>query len=56
MKKKSIGKKKEQVIKKINKHDPNNTNNSEAKPKIKRRGKKVVDDGFEHRTSKETAK
>jgi hypothetical protein len=47
--------KKEEVIKRIDKLDPNNNKNIEQKPVVKRRGKKVHDDGFEHRSSKETA-
>ena len=34
--------------------DPNNNKNIPSRPVIKRRGKKVNDDGFEHRASEET--
>lgn len=34
--------------------DPNNNKNLPQNPLIKRRGKKLRDDGFEHRLSKET--
>jgi len=46
---KTIQKKKE-VSKRLNKLDPNNNNNLPAKPVIIKRGKKVHDDGFEHKT------
>ncbi len=48
-------KKKEEVSKRIDKLDPNNNKNVEEKPLVKKRGKTVHDDGFEHRTSEETA-
>jgi hypothetical protein len=35
--------------------DPNNNKNVPGKPIVKRRGKKTSDDGFEHRSSDETA-
>ncbi len=44
---------KEEVSKRIDKLDPNNNKNLQQKPIVKRRGKKVHDDGFEHRTSNE---
>ncbi|MEP7265903.1 MAG: hypothetical protein ABI772_15475 [Bacteroidota bacterium] len=47
--------KKEKVSKRIDKLDPNNNKNKENSLIVKRRGKKVHDDGFEHRTSSETA-
>ncbi len=50
----SIRKKKEKVFKRLNKLDPNNNKNLRNRPLIKRRNKKVRDDGFEHRTSAET--
>lgn len=48
-------KKKEEVSERANKLDPNNNKNLQEKPIVKRRGKKVHDDGFEHRTSSETS-
>ena len=47
--------KKEQVRKRINKLDPNNNKNLEDKPLVNQHDKIVHDDGFEHRTSDETA-
>ena len=47
--------KKEEVTKRINKLDPNNNKNIPENPIVKRRGKKMRDDGFEHRTSEDTA-
>jgi hypothetical protein len=55
MKNDNLNKKKEEVRKRVDKLDPNNNKNLEQKPIVKRRGKKVHDDGFEHRTSSETA-
>jgi hypothetical protein len=46
---------KEEAKKRIDKLDPNNNINLPGKPVVKRRGKKLHDDGFEHRTSAETA-
>jgi hypothetical protein len=46
--------KKAQAEKRINLLDPNNNKNLPEQPVIKRRSKKVHDDGFEHRTSSET--
>jgi hypothetical protein len=46
--------KKRAVAKRNNRLDPNNNKNLPGHPVIKRRGKKVSDDGFEHRTSRET--
>ena len=46
--------KKEEISKRSDKLDPNNNKNVEKNPIIKRRGKKIHDDGFEHRTSNET--
>lgn len=54
MKNKSSAQKKTEVIEQIEKMDTNNDKNLLKKPIIKRRGKKVHDDGFEHRTSEET--
>ena len=48
-------KKKEAISNRINKLDPNNNKNLPENPIIKKRGKKIHDDGFEHRTSRETA-
>ncbi len=48
--------KKERVSKRINKLDPNNNKNIPDNPIIERNGRKEHDDGFEHRTSQETAK
>ena len=53
MAKRTISKKKE-VSRRLNKLDPNNNKNILQKPLVKRRGKKIHDDNFEHRTSKET--
>jgi len=47
--------KKEEAKKRIDKLDPNNNINLPGKRIVKRRGKKLHDDGFEHRTSSETA-
>jgi hypothetical protein len=47
--------KKEEVIERINKLDPNNNKNQLEKPLVKKRGKKEHDDGFEHRSSKESS-
>ena len=47
---------KDQVKKRIEEQDPNNNKNLPGKPVVKRRGKKQSDDGFEHRTSEETAR
>jgi hypothetical protein len=46
--------KKKEVRKRINRLDPNNNINLPGHRLIRRRGKKVRDDGFEHRQSKET--
>lgn len=48
--------KKSEAEERINKLDPNNNKNLPGTPVIKRRGRKIHDDGFEHRTSAETAK
>lgn len=45
---------KEQVTTQLNNLDPNNNKDLPQRPVVKRRGKKVHDDGFEHRTSSET--
>ena len=47
--------KKEEVIERINKLDPNNNKNQQEKPMVKKHGKKEHDDGFEHRSSRESA-
>ena len=54
MRNNSKKKKKEKVLKRLNKLDLNNNKNLVERPVVKRRGKKVRDDGFEHRTSAET--
>jgi hypothetical protein len=46
---------KDEAKKRIDKLDPNNNINLPDTPMVKRRGKKIHDDGFEHRTSQETA-
>lgn len=55
MKNKTSAQKKIEIIEQIENMDSNNLNILK-KPIVKRRGKKVHDDGFEHRTSEETAK
>ena len=50
-----ILKKKEAISERIDKLDPNNNKNIPEKPLLKKRGKRIHDDGFEHRTSNETA-
>jgi hypothetical protein len=52
---KTISKKKE-VSKRSNKLDPNNNKNLPEMPVIIKRGKKVHDDGFEHKTRIENIK
>jgi hypothetical protein len=52
----TVKEKKAAVSKRINRLDPNNNKNLPGSRIIRRRGKKVHDDGFEHRTSRETAK
>lgn len=47
--------KKEKNSERNDKLDTNNNINKENTPIVKRRGKLVHDDGFEHRTSSETA-
>jgi len=47
--------KKGEAKERIDKLDPNNNKNLPGHPVVKRRGKKLRDDGFEHRTSEETA-
>jgi hypothetical protein len=54
--KKTTIQKKEEISKRIDKMDPNNNKNIEEKPLIKKLGKRVHDDGFEHRSSREVAK
>jgi hypothetical protein len=46
---------KEEAKKRIDKLDPNNNINLPGTRLVKRRGKKLHDDGFEHRTSQDTA-
>jgi hypothetical protein len=45
---------KEEVANRSNLLDPNNNKDLPQRPIVKRRGKKVHDDGFEHRKSSET--
>jgi hypothetical protein len=47
--------KKQEVSERIDKLDPNNNKNLPQKPEIRKRGKKIQDDGFEHRSSKESS-
>lgn len=56
MKIKTSAQKKIEVSGQIDKLDPNNNLNLSQKPLLRKKGKKVRDDGFEHRTSEETAK
>jgi hypothetical protein len=51
---KSPAQKKGEVSKRIDALDPNNNKNLPQNPVIRKRGKKLRDDGFEHRLSKET--
>ena len=46
---------KEEAKKRIDRLDPNNNKNLPDKPLVRRRGKKIHDDGFEHRASQDTA-
>jgi len=46
--------KKQEVSKRNDSLDPNNNKNLPANPLVKKRGRKLRDDGFEHRLSKET--
>ena len=46
---------KEEVKKRIDKQDPNNNKNLPENPLVEKDGKSERDDGFEHRTSAETA-
>jgi len=48
-------KKKEEVKNRIEKLDPNNNRNIPEQRLIGKKGKKIRDDGFEHRTSSETS-
>jgi len=54
MKKDKTSQKKDHVEKRIDKLDPNNNINKQEKSIVTRNGKKVKDDGFEHRKSEET--
>lgn len=47
--------KKKKVSERIEKLDPNNNKNHKGNPLVKKRGKTVRDDGFEHRTSAESS-
>ena len=55
MQTKKSSSKKNEVINRVNKLDPNNNKNLEQKPIVIKRNKLRHDDGFEHRTSEETA-
>ncbi|MBL0047445.1 MAG: hypothetical protein IPP32_05015 [Bacteroidetes bacterium] len=50
---KSQTQKKEEVIQRIDKLDPNNNKNQPDKPMVKKQGDLKHDDAFEHRTSEE---
>jgi hypothetical protein len=54
MRSKKIIHRKEEVERQINILDPNNNKDLPQRPIVKRHGKKIHDDGFEHRTSSET--
>ena len=54
MKSRKITQRKEEVTRQVNMLDPNNNKDLPQRPVVKRRGKKVHDDGFEHRASSET--
>ena len=54
MKKDKTTIKKEKVNERNNQLDPNNNKNLEEKPLVKKHGKIVHDDGFEHRESGDT--
>jgi hypothetical protein len=54
MKSEKTSRKKEEVSRQLNLSDPNNNKDIPQRPVVKRRGKKVHDDGFEHRSSAET--
>lgn len=51
---KNTRRKKEEVALRLDILDPNNNKDLPQRPVVKRRKKKVHDDGFEHRTSSET--
>ena len=53
--KKETERKKERIINRMEKLDMNNNKNLLQNPLLKKRNKKERDDGFEHRTSEETA-
>lgn len=55
MKADKIKQKKESIVKRNENSDPNNNKNLPEKKTLTRRGKKVKDDTFEHRTSRDTA-
>jgi len=54
MKSEKVNRRKEEVAKRLDILDPNNNINLPQRPIVKRRGKKVHDDRFEHRKSSET--
>ena len=54
MKSEKINRRKEEVATRADLLDPNNNKDLPQRPIVKRRKKKVHDDGFEHRASSET--
>jgi len=54
MKSEKISRRKEEVATRVDLLDPNNNKDLPQRPIVKRRRKKVHDDGFEHRASSET--
>ena len=54
MKSEKITRKKEEVEMQLNANDTNNNKDLPQRPVVKRRRKRVHDDGFEHRASSET--
>ena len=54
-KKNKVEQKKEEVKNRAEKLDPNNNKNLPGKRMVKHGKTKTIDDGFEHRTSKEAA-
>jgi len=54
MESKKIKRRKDEVALRSDILDPNNNKDLPQRPVVKRRNKKVHDDGFEHRSSSET--
>ena len=54
MKSEKINLRKEEVAKRLDILDPNNNKDLPQRPVVKRRRKRVHEDGFEHRASSET--